>query len=460
MAVICTFSNEKSRVSDLYSHRFVILALLATLFGISGCQKAPQPEVVFGTQSSKPIGQFSDRINARVYLDATPSMQGFSTPGSAGQYGIFLQELELALQQGWNSTDAQWFSFGTRRDPIGQRPAYQPATNPSFYGRSGFLDTRIDIALEDVSPSSLIIVVTDLFQQDADISLLIEKIKQKVLPNHLAFAIVGARAEFKGTIYDVGQQKLSFPWDSKGDPNRYRPFYALIIGRTSDVLHLTEVFLSVSKIVHSKNLLLLSTDLVRTPLNWKTAKVTGSKGVNQNANVVRPAVPRGLVFKRIGRNNVEISANLVYDPIQSAPSVRFDKLSWDTRAILWRSGGLVETASTRQLSSDGPSTDNFHIGREGNDHLAIKVNIPPQRLPYRGTYIVALRPVLGGDIFDFPSFCSEWNFDVVATTKLAASGQFDGTKTQNLSAFIHSVWAVMLQDHQPDIGTLYFYLER
>lgn len=334
------------------------LALLFSMLFV-GCQKTPHPEVLFPENfpQNQPASSqtVSEKPSPRVYLDTTPSMQGFAHPGSSGQYGIFLRELDLALEQGWKAVGTQYFRFGTKAAPITGAPAYQAASSVGFYGGEGFTDTQIDLPLDQVNPSGLTLIVTDLFQNGAEVGSLIQKIRQKVLPNRLSVAIIGVKAEFSGTIYDVGQQHMSFPYDSRGNAKKYRPFYLMVIGRLPDVLHLMGQLKAVSRTVRTTDVVFLSPELLLHRLNWKNAEVLSTKGVTQKADVVQPPVPGGLVFKRIGSGEIiEVEAALAYDVLPGAPVVNFNKLARITpQTLLYNSSGFrqrqVRTRLPRRL---------------------------------------------------------------------------------------------------------------
>ena len=59
----------------------------------------------------------SDKLVARIYFDATLSMQGFATPGST-HYTRICPSLESVIVSGWNDETVNFFWFGEQVEPI------------------------------------------------------------------------------------------------------------------------------------------------------------------------------------------------------------------------------------------------------------------------------------------------------------------------------------------------------
>jgi hypothetical protein len=404
----------------------------------------------------------AQKLETHVYIDATPSMKGFAAPGGAAQFGIFLRELDLALAQGGQSeSDVRYYKFGTNINPIQHSPAFQAATSLTFYGGLGYLDTSIDRVLNEVNSKALTLIVTDLFQQDAEVSTLVAKVHAKVLPARLAFAVFGIKADFDGIIYDVGQQKLAFPYNSEGQKKRFRPFYLLAIGPPDEVSLLSEQLKRVSKTLDPSDVVILSPELLETPLDWEHVQIRDASGVNQNSGVINPPVSGGLTFKQVGQRDIYVRAALAYHAVPGTPEVNFSKgATVSVREVLWSSAGLFSGNGPRALNSEDAKVGiNFMLSLEGGN-LILDATIPRHKLPFRGTYVFEIKPVLRPESFQFPEFCSKWNMDLIETTHLTAKSSMDGTRTQNLRLLVDSVWSGMLQQWAPNPGTLYFYIER
>jgi len=390
-------------------------------------------------------------------------MDGFARAEPEGQYVQYLNDLGLALQRAWGNPSIEYYRFGSSIERLTRSPAYEAASEVGFYhGGPQFLDTRIDRVIDQASPSVMTLVVTDLFQEDADVAQLLQSIRAKVVTNRLALAVLGLKAEFDGTVFDVGHSHMNFPWNSEGNARRRRPFYTLIAGHTADIVRLAKQLTAVSQIVKLENLVILAPVVVRSPLDWRAAKVTKPKGVAQDARVVADARPGALAFRTTRNIDFEFDASFPYNPVPYAPAIRFSKLGPPTvLTLLWSRPNFWTNAASREIASGtGPGPDAFRLAQDGTK-ITLMGRLPVESLRLNGTYAFALTQELGSDDFELPAFCAAWTMtdaDIAVYAKNRAA--FDGTRTQNLSQFVSGVWAIMLQEYKPSLGTVYVYLQR
>jgi len=215
-------SIRPSRLMDSPITWFLAGAIL-----LAGCSRpAPPPEDLFEAPVPACGLSASEKLQVRVYVDASGSMQGFTVPQPTSRYVQFLQELRLGVGTRWGAGQVQCFRFGERVAPI---PNLLAGLEPAFYQDR---ETRIDEPLGKADARALTILVTDLFQNNADVVALIEALRAKFMPARLALGIWGLRSEFDGRIYGVGPTSLNFVYRSKGDPKTFRPFYLIAAGRT------------------------------------------------------------------------------------------------------------------------------------------------------------------------------------------------------------------------------------
>ena len=220
-------------------------------------------------------GDISDRLVARIYFDATLSMQGFVVPDST-HYTRICSSLESVIVSGWKDETVNFFRFGEKVEPI-DRSTYLQAGYESFYeqahifrktyieevirheeqfvkvrGEAGNTpedeternvnDTPEDVT-EGITPKEpeeeLVIIVTDLFQDDSDITLLIDHLKEKYIKKGREVGLFGLRSQFDGTVYDIGiGEGSSLRYRSNpGNPETFRPFYLLVLGKHADIAH-------------------------------------------------------------------------------------------------------------------------------------------------------------------------------------------------------------------------------
>ena len=206
-------------------------------------------------------GDISDRLIARICFDATLSMQGFVVPRST-RYTQMCPYLESVIVSGWRDGKVDFFRFGEQVESI-DRGTYLKAGSVDFYddkniNRETFIQKIIDYedqldggqmeaskiseaSTEEVNESRkenrLVVIVTDLFQDNSDINLLVNQLKGKI-KNGFEVGLFGLRSQFDGTVYDTGIGEAPMPYQSDPkDPETFRPFYLLVLGRYADIAH-------------------------------------------------------------------------------------------------------------------------------------------------------------------------------------------------------------------------------
>ena len=186
----------------------VALTILVCL-GISACQPIP-PLTCQITSPPKTEEKRTDKIVASLYVDATESMRGFVTIGSTTRYARILEAIEGAISTGWNAQFERYL-FGTKVSDNIPKSSFKPM-QASFYKSGttpGFEYNEIDKAVIHSTPGKdrLAIIITDLYQRDADINAILKPLSEKYLRAGYAIGIVAIKSEFIGTIYDVGSEK-------------------------------------------------------------------------------------------------------------------------------------------------------------------------------------------------------------------------------------------------------------
>jgi hypothetical protein len=178
-------------------------------------------------------------IKAEVYVDRTPSMGGFVAIADS-RYAKTLKHIEAAIQSSWprdNATD--FYVFGTESIKI-DRNAYinQAAQNPGYYRyETNFEFNDIEKAIPQPVRERLVVIITDLYQENTDINKVVKALQERYLAQSSGYAvgILGIKSQFNGTIYDIGQNKGSFKYNSGNQPEQYHPFYVIMLGLYANV---------------------------------------------------------------------------------------------------------------------------------------------------------------------------------------------------------------------------------
>lgn len=207
-----------------------IFCILLSIFTLSGCKifdddfsKIPLPP-----DSYKEIKEPSPKIAVDVYCDATVSMQGFTKLATGNVYRTLP---DILGEIGGAMGETHFFRFGETITPIEGRE-YRLFINPDTYTET---ITSFGAVLDASNPEHISVVITDLFESDADWSNVTQKLREKYFSEHLAVAVIGVKNSFSGKIFDVGLNAASFDYDSGDAPERFRPFYIFLIGPESEL---------------------------------------------------------------------------------------------------------------------------------------------------------------------------------------------------------------------------------
>ena len=190
----------------------------------------------------------SDNITIAIHVDGTPSMQGYVTTSTKSRYAQTLAFLDSAFLTSGSrpQTTVQYYRLGTSSQPI-KREAFREAQKPKFYDGSdpNFPPLKVSQIEAAITPpdkgDKLSVIITDLYQKDADTTLVNKKIKDNYLNKEkkgYAVGIWGIKSEFNGTVYDVGLQNSKFNYTTQGKQlNQFHPFYVIFLGPYTDIVY-------------------------------------------------------------------------------------------------------------------------------------------------------------------------------------------------------------------------------
>ncbi|MBK8464914.1 MAG: hypothetical protein IPL32_03705 [Chloracidobacterium sp.] len=443
------------------NHIFLTGMILACICFAASCgSKATcDPPLLLGPEES--ISPPNPNLQTDVFIDATLSMQGYAVDGSLSFYQQSIPMLERAVIK--NGGQISFHKFGTEIIDLPGR-SYGDAGQKAFYADGSInKKTLIEKVIDRANPEALTIIVTDLFQERADINQLSEKIKSKFISNNLAVGILGIRSQYNGRIFDVGTNNYSFGYSSTGESKTFRPFYLLALGTHSDIARYFDTLVAVEMSgFPDKQQVIFSKFLTAQPATWAKSKITETKGVNE-VNGVLVSSQRGELsykeFKVKGNLPVgTISAEIPYRPL--ANTVAFEHLQPSIEAFTCSSsdkkaGNADAVGQTIPNPAIAPA---LRITGElvNNEKIGLKLEIEAKRLDPKAIcgYHVILRPAS----YLMPAWIDDWNMtgEQVETWHRDA-GTFDGSKTYNLAPFLQTLWETNRQVNNPKVADFYCY---
>lgn len=434
----------------------------------------PGPSAVFRPDLARELPPPSKHIAIRIVIDATSSMAGFIGRRD-GSFPDRLKSLERAAHLfPSDSKTIQCAKFGVTVSPAFPTPCYVAVLQKDFFTLRGNQNkTRIEAVFSMLPANSLTIVVTDLFEDEADLGSLFDNFASQIFKQRLALGIVALRAGFSGTIYDIGLDKGRMRW------NKDRPFYALVAGSPGDVAAYFSKLASAD--LPKRNLVILSDVLLRRPVTWETVRMVGGIGVAADRSYIRvnPGAKRDSPMASFGvlrmqRNDCRLDLAIDDEPVPFGPRIQWDRVRIFTELRRFSLNG----ASADEVGIENGAISSFLIPpnppplvrRENAIHMSnsgIAAQKQPLLLrlawqrprirPFGRVYAECVR--LGviaesADFSDFP-FVEEWN----GIPERGRSQQFDGSKTQYLSEFFDGLWKTLVQTAHPELGSVYIYFE-
>lgn len=237
----------------------IILMAIAAMFAAAFLLKPKALAINCNVPALSQNAQFkehSKKIQAKVYVDGTPSMNGFvAIEGS--RYIRALRSLNTAITGKWKDAQIQFYRFGDDRRDLLTPTDFLNAQKPIFYPKTPeevstnypwFANSQINNVVKTDKPSndSLVLIVSDMTENNQNIRDILESFKQKYLNAGFSVGVLAQRSQFNGTVYDVGNNNEFFEWNTnlperkKNGDKSYRPFYILMLGRYANINYLYE----------------------------------------------------------------------------------------------------------------------------------------------------------------------------------------------------------------------------
>ncbi len=190
-------------------------------------------------------------LNIDVYVDGTPSMQGYVTHprNKKTRYAQTIDLLEQTLFLGSKQrsiSQEKYYRLGEKAEKISTgRQGYLEAKQSKFYDGSAYplLKTlNIENAISPARENQLSVIITDLYQGREDVTNINRKIESSYFSDRKAnysVGILAIKSEFNGTVYTEDTTNNTFLYstnDAQGKKvNEFRPFYVIFIGQYSDI---------------------------------------------------------------------------------------------------------------------------------------------------------------------------------------------------------------------------------
>ncbi len=416
--------------------KFLATICAAILLIVSGCGN--QIQTVPPLPGTLPnILTAPNAVDTDIYFDATVSMKGFTTL-AAGNVYLTLPDL-LGDMCGSMGT-VKFFGFGANIRPLDGR-SYRQFTTPDVYVEA---ITAVANVVDAANTDHLSIIVTDLFESDSDWSNVTQKLRDKFFANHLAVAVIGIKNSFYGDIFDVGLNAAKFHYNSWDDPNRFRPFYLLVMGRDNVVKNFLRKFNERQTLPNDTGYLLLSENLTETAADFSNFKLEEQENFYSDDTL-------GLDnrVKEFGLDNFNEPASFIFSwqyepPLGACP---LDLSQVDTFLEIFSVTGEEWTP----IESNDLRVSLMKIDKRPSNFF-VKVALTPEKSLAEGKLNFVRAKVMPTALgYKLPPWVELWSVNVDASAKI-----FDGSKTLNLTRILGSLKDSVFMASRPALMNIDF----
>lgn len=440
--------------------KFILLTFILGYFSVFWVECKPEHCKLAEKMDFEAIRPLTENVKADVFLDASYSMAGY-VECSNSFYIRTLQILERALISGWPQGTRSFYKFGTEISRPLPREKILSAAQCGFYGDPNFRhQTRIEKVIDKARPENLTIIVTDLFQNGADVNLLITKLNEKFLKKEMALGVLGIKSEFSGNVCDFGVPNLNFSYSTldKKKPEDFRPFYILMLGKYADVKHYYEnMKINGLDSFLVENFIIFSPQLVEQLASFEKSNLPEIFKLKEVINIVDPHQPNYHIKQFVIHGNPSKAHFQIVIRLALLPYiVKFDGLNLksDISALLYRGSRFEECEvalrgfGVRDLVSSG-------------SHLRFTADIVPANFPGNGTYCFKIVVHPHQKSYSLPNWISDWDMDQNLIDQWRINpAQFKGNTTLNLKNFLNNIWQTIYQKYRPKITKLYCYVKK
>lgn len=452
--------NHLARLSKrtLLGNSFLLIAIFCL-----GCERPP------GVSIDEPCGSRQETRESSgidIYFDGTESMLGFVKGDESAMYKRLVLDLELAAQKTWEAPTVNYFKFGEIIVPV-QGRGFLNAVQPEFYGDKNLkLDTYIDSVIMRADTAVLTLIVTDLFQQQSDISLVVKRITDKYARSGFSVGLWGIRSSFHGTIFDIGPEKKKIVGyhSVKGKVDTYRPFYLLMFGYAPEIKRYQEILRASildQLVAQQDNFALITSQLFEPPLTLRGSKLVKlGNSLRTNGQICLVASGQDLVSRLefVGRNPDPdtVIFEMIKPVIPQGLEIDWTKLQFRVMAYELASRKSGDVHEKRNMGED-MSIKKLNSDTTDSGGLSVTLKIAPPGNSSREVDYFELEPELGQkvqtDSTILPKWIRNWDMDPQIVYGSWSGHQNEiAPSTWNLRNFVETLWATWFQSQPPCLG--------
>ena len=192
------------------------------------------------TDKSPSLDAPPEPINISLNIDGSESMPGYLTNGASR----YIKTIQL-LDRTFSISDlVEYYRVGGPEKQKISRSKFLEAIKERFYYEDRVTSNLTGAIAPQKEGKELLVLITDLYQNQGDVTAVNKKIRQHYLNKEgYAAGILAIRSEFNGKVYVVGSNRdnFNFPYNTEGKPiEKFRPFYVIFLGPYKHILYYFE----------------------------------------------------------------------------------------------------------------------------------------------------------------------------------------------------------------------------
>lgn len=450
-----------------------ILVVLVLSIKVSGC--VPEKEVECELPSNSSQLHEIERLDIDLYVDGTPSMAGFVTNTTDNWYLKTLDAIGSVIETGAIQTNSvpNYYRLGTFKNPENdsvksvkfqpiKRKEYLQAKLPEFYNGTShnfpFLEvSQIDAAIdnkikqkENANTDQLSIIITDLYQKNADITQISKAIRQNYFDgtsSNSTIAIIGIKSNFEGYIYDVGITADRYYWSGQ------HPFYIIIIGSYEVAIDtINQIKKELDNFQqHAKIVVFSPQNIISQPIGFRNLPADDNlpEGINRTLSInngeVRVRNTKNFDFLNI-EPQFDKDTQIVYtQSLETNPySLQFDSVKTQISVEKYDEFDREFKEDERSSTQQALQLKDWTIEDENIKSTTV---LQSDRLD-EGVYLFTIEAI--AQSLEEPDWWREWS---------SPQDSRDGTKTHNLRRFLRQIQSIVISS-EPKIGKFCYVINR
>ena len=406
--------------------------------------------------SSEKVESKSQTITNKIYIDKTLSMQGFVNVSSS-EYVRVLRRISHVAQNAWANSSSDYYGFGKKVEEkpfsnnnakAAEKADFYPS-NPPDYLQNALIQTAIP-SLENNSKDHITIIVTDLYQERAEIED-VKTLLKNYLKQGYAVGILGIKSKFKGTIYDIGiVTEGQKPQKITCNQVCQHPFYVILLGKYNNIKNFYDALQLDLQGIQDKKFVVFNSQLVDKLL----LDIRNNSNFSQAKNIKpRNSIQKGSVRIKIPGDSDWIQRLEIKGGQQGIQTIKhtppYSKLLYTLDIEAWTKNFKLATYNTGGESDISNQFFSLKLPKisdvqaeEGK--LELEANLETNKM-YNGIYSITVNLI--PQKLKTEPWWESWSFNESQIPGIISKK--DATKTYNLLPFLSDLKMITEQQLKP-----------